>query len=391
MNICMIASGYPCHSKPVLDIFIHEQAREMAKQGLKVHVITPGNNDDSPREETIEGVHVHRVMNGDFKPARLMPFVFAVKVMREAARLNKIEKFDVVHSQFADHAGFAGAVTSGILRRPFVLTAHGYDISYSKELGYGIGTTWLGRIYVSFILKSADKICPVSNALKKQCITKWHINPKKLEVLHNGFYIQERPEEDELIRFKSTLNIDDKKVILSVSSLIKGKGQQNIIKALPAVIKEAPDAIFLLVGEGPYLPALEQLIKELGLESYVKITNRFADRSELPVFLSICDVFVLASVLESFGIVYLEALALGKPVIGSRGQGDEDFIIDGENGFLVDPANTDELARKIIILLKDKNLRESMGQKGKKAVMEGYLWKHNVEKLVRTYEELIKR
>ncbi|MFC1912762.1 glycosyltransferase family 4 protein [Chloroflexota bacterium] len=390
MNICMIASGYPSKSKPVLDVFIHEQAREMVKQGLNVHVIIP-SVDDSPREETVEGVHVHRVINSNFKPARLFSFVFAVKVMRKAARLNKTEKFDVVHSHFADHAGFAGAIISKILRRPFVLTTHGYDVYYSKELGYGIGTTWLGRVYTSFILKRADKICPVSNALKKQCITRWHINPKKLEVNHDGTHITKPPAEDELNRFKSILNIDDKKVILSVSSLIKRKGHQNIVKALPAVIREVPDAIFILVGEGPYLPELERLIKELKLQSYVKITNRFANRSELPMFLSICDVFVLASVLEAFGIVYLEALALGKPVIGSRGEGDEDFIVDGENGFLVDPTNTDELAKRIVVLLKDKSLRESMGQKGKKDVVESYLWKHNVEKLARTYEELVRQ
>ncbi len=390
MNICMIASGYPSQSKPVRDIFIHEQAKEMAKHGLKVHVLTPGD-DDSSREETMEGVHVHRVMNTGFKPARLFPFVFAAKVMRKAAQLNRTERFDIVHSHFADHAGFAGAITSKILRKPFVLTTHGYDVYYSKELGYGLGITWLQRIYVFLILKSADKICPVSNALKKQCITRWHVNPKKLEVLHNGIYIPGLPEEDELNRFKSVQNIDDKKVILSISSLIKRKGQQNIIKALPAVIKEVPNAIFILVGEGPYLPELEHLVKELSLESYVKFTNRFADRSELPMFLSICDVFVLASVLESFGIVYLEALALGKPVIGSRGQGCEDFIENGVNGFLVDPTNTDELARRIVVLLKDRSLRESMGRKGREVVREGFLWKYSVERLVRIYEELMKR
>jgi len=272
-----------------------------------------------------------------------------------------------------------------------VITAHGYDVFYSKELGYGIGTTWLGRVYVFFILRCADRIFPVSNTLKRHCITKWHIKPKKLEVIHNGIYIQQLPEEDELNRFRSTLNIDNKKVIFSVSSLIKRKGQQHIIKALPAVVEEVPDAVFVLVGEGPYLTELEQLVRELNLESYVKIINRFADRSELPMFFSICDVFTLVSVLESFGIVYIEALALGKPVIGSRGEGDEDFIVDGENGFLVDPNDTDGLARKIVTLLKDESLRESMGKKGQRAVMEGYLWKHSVQSLIRSYKELINR
>ena len=187
------------------------------------------------------------------------------------------------------------------------------------------------------------------------------------------------------------MNLDGKKVILSISSLIKRKGQQNIIKALPAVIKEVPDAIFVLVGEGPYLPELERLIRELKLKSYVRLTRRFIARSEIQMFLGICDVFVLVSVLESFGIVYIEALSLGKPVIGSRGEGDEDFIVDGENGFLVDPNDTDELAQKIIATLRSESLRESMGQKGQKVVMESYLWQHNVEKVVRTYKELVTR
>jgi len=210
-------------------------------------------------------------------------------------------------------------------------------------------------------------------------------------VIHNGINIPQNPEPDKLNRLKSALNLDGKKVILSISSLIKRKGQQNIIKALPAVIKEVPDAIFVLVGEGPYLPELERLIRELKLKSYVRLTRRFVARSEIQMFLGICDVFVLVSVLESFGIVYIEALSLGKPVIGSRGEGDEDFIVDGENGFLVDPNDTDELAQKIIATLRSESLRESMGQKGQKVVMESYLWQHNVEKVVRTYKELVTR
>ena len=89
------------------------------------------------------------------------------------------------------------------------------------------------------------------------------MSKKILQIYEIG---QELPEEDDLNRFKSSLNLDDKKVILSLSSLIKRKGQQNIIRALPAVIKEVPNAIFILMGDGPYLPQLEQLIKELNLE-----------------------------------------------------------------------------------------------------------------------------
>jgi glycosyltransferase involved in cell wall biosynthesis len=273
----MIASGYPSESKPVRDIFIHEQAREMARQGLGVHIITSGSAGD-PGEEIMEEVHVHRVMDGNFRPARLFPFVFATKAAVKAGQLNRVEKFDLVHSHFADHAGLAGAIISRIMRIPFVLTVHGYDVNCSKELSYGIGTTWLGRMYVYLILRSATIVCPVSTALKKQCITKWCVNPEKLVVVPNGIHLLEMPEEEELNKFRSALNVADKRIILSVSSLVKLKGQQNVIKALPSVIKEVPNAILVIVGEGPYLAQLKQSIKQLGLENHVKTTNRFAKR-----------------------------------------------------------------------------------------------------------------
>ena len=388
MNICMIASGYPSISEPSRNIFIQEQATEMAKQGFNVHVITLGD-DDSPNIEINNGVSIHRVMNPDYKPTRLMPLIFAIKAMKKAVELNTSVKFNIVHSQFADHAGFAGAIISRILRIPFVITVHGYDVYYSKKFGYGLGTTRLQRIYVYFILKSANKIFPVSNALKQQCNVKWHINSKKLEVIPNGMCFNKLPERDEIIRLKSNLNINDKKIILSVSSLIKRKGQQNIIKVLPEVIKDVPDAFFILIGDGPCLPKLEQLTKDLELEKHVMFINRYISKDELAVFFSICDFFALPSVLESFGIVYIEALFFGKPIIGSRGQGVEDFIVDGETGFLINPYDRDELARKITILMKDERLRISMGEKGKKIVLEKYLWEHNVGTLTSAYKNII--
>jgi teichuronic acid biosynthesis glycosyltransferase TuaC len=389
MNVCLIASGYPSPSRPVHNIFIHEQAEEMRQQGLNVRVITSGNK-DSPAEETFEGMPVSRVMSSSFKLGLIYPFVFALRAALKAAQLHKIEKFDIIHAHFADHAGLAGAIISRVLRKPFILTVHGYDVNYSKELGYGLGTRWLQRIYLFFILKSADMVCPVSHVLERQCITTWHISPRKLAVTHNGTHIPELPSQDEISRFKARINPDGKKVIMSISSLIELKGQQNIIAALPGVIKELPETVFIIVGEGPYLPSLAGLTSELGLDNQVKVINRSISRGEVTLFLAICDVFALVSRLESFGIVYLEALALGKPVIASRGQGGEDFITDGENGFLVNPTDKHDLADKLVRLLKDKNLRESLGQRGKDTVMQGYLWQHSVARLREVYSNLLK-
>ena len=390
MNVCMIASGYPSRSRPVRDIFIHHQAREMASRGMNVHVLALGDN-DGPAEETMEGVQVHRVMQADFKPGRLLPFVFAATVARKAMRLHRTEPFDVVHSHFADHAGFAGAVVSRVLRRPLVLTVHGYDVNYSREMGYGLGITRLQRAFVFLVLRSAHRVCPVSNALRTQCVERWRVDPAKLEVVHDATVVQEAPHEKTLHELRRDLGLNASKVILSVSSLIEVKGQQHVLRALPAVVSEVPEALFLLVGEGPYLGELKKLAIELGVERHVRIVDSYAVGKDLELFLGLCDVFVLTSILEGFGIVYLDASAVGKPVIGSRGQGDEDFIVDGHNGFLVQPGDTDELAERIVLLLRDGRLRQRMGHRGREAVQQGYLWRHNVEKLTGVYDEVTGR
>jgi len=390
MNVCMIASGYPSRSAPLRDIFIHYQAREMVSKGMNVQVIALGD-DDGPADETVEGVRVHRVMRADFKPGRLLPFAFAARVARKAVRLHRAEGFDIVHSHFADHAGFAGAIVSRVLRKPFVLTVHGYDVNYSKELGYGFGVTWPQRVFVFLVLRSANKVCPVSNALRRRCIERWLVDPARLQVVHDGTAVEGPPDEQGLRRLRADLGLNGSKVILSVSSLLKVKGQQNVLRALPTVVSEVPDAVFLMLGEGPYLGELRKLVAELGIERHVRIVNRYAVGAELALFLGLCDVFVLASILEGFGIVYLDASALGKPVIGSRGQGDEDFIVDGRNGFLVEPGDTEALAGRITLLLRDERLRLEMGHRAREAVQQGFLWRHNVEKLTAVYGELTGR
>lgn len=386
MNVCLIASGYPSPSRPVHNIFIHEQAKEMLKHGLKVRVITAGDK-GSPAEETLEGIPVLRVMIGS-RSALLYPFVFTLKALKKAVQLNRVEKFDIIHAHFADHAGLAGAVISRLLRRPFVLTVHGYDVNYSKELGYGLGTRWLQRIYLFLILKSASRVCPVSHVLKEQCLNTWRVSPRRLKVIHNGTQLPQLPSRDEIDKLRAHLNLDGKRVIMSISALVELKGQQNMIAALPSVIKEVPDTMLIIVGEGPYLSRLTDLTRELSLDNHVTIINRFISRREVTRFLTICDVYALVSRLESFGIVYIEALALGKPVIGSRGQGCEDFITDGENGFLVNPTDREDLAEKLVCLLKDRDLRESLGRKGKDTVMQGYLWRHSVTQLREVYQSL---
>ena len=385
MNICVIASGYPSQSKPVLDIFIHEQAKEIVRQGLDVHVITPGTSEDL-RDEVMDGVHVHRVMYPNFMSSHFSLFVFVVKVMREAVQLNKTENFDIIHSHFADSASFAGAITSKILGKPFVITAHGYAVCFPKKAP-------IFNMFVKSALNSAKKIICVSKYTAN--LVSKVVEASKIEVIHNGVDMEKLTPKMSRSKFKLNIGLKDKQIILSVANLVKRKGHNQIIRSLPWVLKSVPNLVYIIVGEGSEERALKTMVEDMDLKEKV-IFAGFVPNEDIADYYNACDVFVLASrtdieeaAVEGFGIVYIEASAMGKPVVGGRSGGTSEAVLDGTTGFLVNPNDTKELANKLFILLTDKELRKKIGGNGREIVMKNYLWKHNVKKVIKIYKGLI--
>jgi glycosyltransferase involved in cell wall biosynthesis len=143
-------------------------------------------------------------------------------------------------------------------------------------------------------------------------------------------------------------------VILTVGRLESSeryKGYDQIIKALPAIRREAPDARYMLVGKGADRPRIERLIAEVGVQEAVILAG-FVPDDELAEYYNLCDIFAMPSRGEGFGIVYLEALACGKPVLAGNKDGSRDAIWDGELGLLVDPDDTAKIATEIIRVLR---------------------------------------
>lgn len=380
MNICVIASGYPSRSNPVLDIFIHEQAREMVRQGLNIHVITIGTSEDFC-EEIMDGVYVHRVIRDDFKPSYLLFLAFSLKALRAAIQLNRKLRFDIIHSHFADHAGFAGAVISKLLGKPFVLTSHGYDIYYNKKLGYGLGSHLPSRLLIWFILKMPSKITVASKALKNQLKT-WNVDSKKIEIINNGINL-------DFIKSDITPKIiKNSQVILTVANLLPIKNIGYMLEAMPYVLEKFTDVRYIVVGDGPEREKLERIADKRELTNNVDFVGELRN-NELPRYYSMADVFVLPSVHEGFGIVKLEAFAFGVPVIVTNGGGAVEGVDHGENGFVVPLNQPKKLAEAIITILANPELKESMGRRGKEIVMKNYLWKHNVKKVIKVYSGLM--
>ena len=166
---------------------------------------------------------------------------------------------------------------------------------------------------------------------------------------------------------------------MSVCRLIERKGCDKVIKSLPEVVREIPNLIYLIVGEGPEKLELKKMVKEMGLNKYVLFVGSIPNQ-ELVYYYNMCDLFILPTKRgidrkdETFGIVFLEANACEKPVIGGRTGATNESIIDYKTGILVNPLSLKEISRTIISLLKNQRLANQIGKEGRKRVERDFRW-----------------
>jgi glycosyltransferase involved in cell wall biosynthesis len=204
-------------------------------------------------------------------------------------------------------------------------------------------------------LLGADKILAVSNYTRDRLIQEQNLDPDRVVILPNTFdaaRFKIAPKPDYLQQ-RYDLN-SQQPTILTLARLDSGeryKGYDKILQALPQVLQEIPQVRYILAGKGEDAERVKQLIKELKLEDCVTLTGFVCD-PELSDLYNLCDLFAMPSQGEGFGIVYLEALASGKPTLAGNKDGSVDALNKGELGVLVDPNNVSEIARSIVDILQ---------------------------------------
>jgi phosphatidylinositol alpha-1,6-mannosyltransferase len=167
---------------------------------------------------------------------------------------------------------------------------------------------------------------------------------------------------------RESLSLPSGSMILSVTRLAETyKGIDLALQAMPRVLEQVPDAFYVIVGDGPNRGPLEALAAELGLRDRVVFAGQVTPEI-LHLYYEACDVFVLPSWREGFGIVFLEAMHHGKPCIGVRAGGVPEVIAEGVTGLLTEPRDVAGLTAQVVRLLQDDRLRDEMGRAGKKRV-----------------------
>ncbi|MFF8230376.1 glycosyltransferase family 4 protein [Streptomyces caelestis] len=179
---------------------------------------------------------------------------------------------------------------------------------------------------------------------------------------------------------RARLGLTDRPVVVCVSRLVRRKGQDTLIQAMPRILAAEPDAVLLIVGGGPYEKDLRKLAHDTGVAGSVRFTGP-VPWAELPAHYGAGDVFAMPCRtrrggldVEGLGIVYLEASATGLPVVAGDSGGAPDAVLDGETGWVVRGGSPAEAADRITTLLGDAELRRRMGERGREWVEEKWRW-----------------
>lgn len=161
-----------------------------------------------------------------------------------------------------------------------------------------------------------------------------------------------------------------------------------MIRAASLILKQRKDIIFLIGGQGSLKTYHENLSKSLGISSHIMFLGKIP-YEKLPLFYSMCDVFVNPALGEGFGIVTAEAMAMGKPVIAVRRYGSIDLVLDHVNGFLVDPRNPKQIADKILWLINNPDEARRMGMNGRKIVEDKFNINKRIDRIVSLYHRIL--
>lgn len=206
----------------------------------------------------------------------------------------------------------------------------------------------------------------------------------RIDVVHDGVNISALDKIPVQDAHKAFWLPHGSPIVGNVAALVPHKGQKHLVDAAAVVVRQVPDARFVILGEGELRPALEQQVKSLGLERHVFLPGFQTDVLALQKSF---DIFVMSSITEGLGSSMLDAMACGTPVVGTRAGGIPEAIDHGRTGLLVRPHHADELAAAIIRLLKEPALRAQLGAAGRAHVEAEFSVERMVERTLSVYEQ----
>ncbi len=284
---------------------------------------------------------------------------------------------DIIWCQSALPNGWMAMKLSNLFNIPYVIVVHGADMNATVHL-HG------AKKRIAEVYRQAGKVIAVSGHLKRK------INSYFKNVACRTIYQGYDPLLiEKAAKFKkSKKNQTEKITVVSICKLIKSKGVEYNILALKRLAGRYPNLKYKIIGDGEDRSRLEKMASDLNLRDRIEFTGRMKSEDAYEE-IARADIYSMPSYKEGLGIVYLESMAIGAPVIGCEGVGICDLVNNGINGFLAPPKNVEALAEIWEKLILNPDLRQKIGHAGQLTVSENFTWDKIAAEYDKTFREIL--
>lgn len=331
MKVLMVTTSYPDDGKSNRGIFIQRLCRELVSLGVRVIVLTPRIFSHSPLFEQEQGIEVHRFRfpsgNKPLNQAEKIP-VFAMGVyllsgLSRALRLILKEKPDVIHGNWIVPAGLIAALAGFLTRTPVINTARGMDVRVSEK--------GLVRLLFDLAVKLSQHVTVVSEAMRSRP------SLSAAEVISSGV-------DEAFFRIAPDRS---SKTILHTRALEKVYDVEALIRAVPLVLRQEPQARFVIVGTGSHEQGLKAMAHDLGVASSVDFMGAVSHET-IAQLMEQASVYVSSATADGTSIALMEAMAAGLIPVVSNIEANQPLMEHGRDGYLFNPGDEKDLSEKLL-------------------------------------------
>ncbi len=363
LNICILSVDFLPNVGGIA-AHVYELARALRSLGNDVTIVTFRDSLFAPGEETIDGLHVVRV----YLPKNTVALypAFALFEYFSVRRIIKRKEIDLLHSHYVFPDGFVSRLQPGV---PGIATEHTSGFLDRLERG--------GRMLglYRWVYSRMDHIITPSDELAG-AVGSLGVPRQKITFVSNGVdtdkFSPEVPPRDLRQQYALAPNT---RIVLCPRRLEPKNGVRYLVEAVPAVLRQCPETRFFVVG-GSYpdqLALLQKRARDLGIDDRIIFAGSVPN-AEMPSWYTAADVVVLPSLKEATSIAGLEAMACGRPLVGTNVGGIPHLVTDGRTGLLVEPRDPDGLADALVRLLTDDATRREMGVAARKKAVDRFSW-----------------
>ena len=382
MRIVFLTNAYPDFESSYRGIFIKKLATLLQKEGYQISVVTPKIYKKSRYFENQDGIKVYRfpifarnkllIEHTKIPFLRMILYYFTGFLLTIYVVIKN--RSSVIHVHWAIPTGLIGILVGSILKKLLIVTIHGSDLRMALEK-----SGFIRKIFI-YVCRHASHLNCVSHGQKKE-MESLGFNSDNISIIPMGV------DEVFLEEGKNRENTGNQRpfTILSNRNLLPIYNVSLLIRAIPLVLKEEPGTKFLFAGEGSEKRNLESEVERLNVGPSVQFLGR-VPHQEMPHLLSQSDIYVSTSFYDGTSVSLLEAMAAGVFPIVTNISSNWEWIVNGENGFLVPKGEETTLAKKIVEAIRNQRLLKEASEKNLRIIQERAYWKNNIKKITSLYQ-----